>query len=538
MFSIKRNNTKKESKIKVWGNIYPPNVDVWSLYLQYGIDCVKHMNSECAFVIYDSEKKIVLGAVDRMGCKTLYYHVDALGIDCGTALLPLCSDKHYTIDEYARKCYFTMQYIPSPYTIVKEVRKLNPGERFVYSIETGEMHIDAYWDLYDNTSGFVVPTSYDEAIQTSECLIRESIHLRIQSSIANHQPRIGTFLSGGIDSSLVTMIASQEVSNLECFSIGFDENKWDESEYAKQVAKYLGIRLNHIVCSSNDAIRLVDGLQNYYDEPMGDASMIPTSLLCEKTKERIDIALGGDGGDEVFFGYPRYLRYAEREWIYQVPNFLRKSIAELCDMAGKKRLATSLRMHDIQQLYMNRRPSNHAELFDALCVQQSLEQCRYLYADKDIRRCFNDFDIRSLMAHAYNVKVDRAALRANLNVRVPLLDYRLVEFSRLLPIEYCYTKDVGQKRILRDLLYREFPRALFERRKQGFGVPIGDWFRGPLKDYLTDMVNEETIRLLPDFDAERLLEMRNRHIAGLENQTTLLWLCCNYVAWYRLFEKL
>lgn len=518
-----------------FGNIYS-NDDVMSLYRQFGTGCVKHINGEFSIVIIDSANQLVYGAVDRLGVKTLYYHADSFGIDCGTSLLPLCAGKHYTIDAYARQCYFSMQYIPSSYTIVNEVRKLNPGEWFTYSIETGEVHIESYWDLYDNTCEFNAPKSYDEAVLVSESLIRDAIQVRLQSQLSKSQSGIGTFLSGGIDSSLVTMMAAKETQNIECFSIGFEENTWDESYYARQVAEHLGLRFNHIVCSAEDAIRVVDGLQKYYDEPMGDASMIPTSLLCEKAGKNIQFAFGGDGGDEIFFGYPRYLRYANRAWMYRFPNAIRRPMAQLCEVIGKKRMATSLRMHDIQELYMNRRLSNNAERFDATLVQQSLNQCRYLYADRDLRRCFNDFDIRTLMAHAYNVKVDRAALRADLNVCAPILDYKVVEYSRLLPVDYCYNKEMGQKRILRELLYRELPRELFERRKQGFGVPVGEWFRGPLKNYLLDMVNEDTVKLLPDFDAQRLIELRDRHIAGIENQTTLLWLCCNYVAWYKIFN--
>ena len=188
---------------------------------------------------------------------------------------------------------------------------------------------------------------------------------------------------------------------------------------------------------------------------------------------------------------------------------------------------------------MNRRPSNAAERFDALQIQQSLEQCKYLYADRDLRRCFNDFDIKTLMCHAYNVKVDRASMRAGVELRTPMLDYRIVEFSRLLPINYCYTKDMGQKRILRELLYRKMPKDLFERKKQGFGVPIGQWMRnGILRDYLIGMLNENSVGLLPDYDGIELLRVRDRHIAGIEDQTTLMWLCVNYIAWYKMFKEL
>jgi len=527
----------------IMGTVYSPSKEsISQLFQRFGTDCAKQLNGDFALVISDAAQNMLYGAVDRMGEKTLYYYQGNEGFAYGTSLLQLVreirnnkSNEELSIDEYARQCYFTMQYIPSPNTIIKQIKKLNPGEWFTYSLDTEQLHIEQYWDIYDNTCGYTAPKSYDEALDMMHGLIVQAVKDRIKTS--DYQ-QIGTFLSGGIDSSLVTMVASKLVPNLQCYSISFGEEAWDESYYAQEVAKKLGVKFNKFVCTPDDAIHVLDGLQHYYDEPMGDASMIPTSFLCEKASKHIQVALGGDGGDEIFFGYPRYLRYANRTWLYTIPYALRQPTAVLLSAIGKKRLATSLRMHDVQELYMNRRQSNLAERFDATQVQQSLDQCRYLYTDHDIRRCFNDFDIKTLMCHAYNVKLDRAALRANIETRVPLVDYRIVEYSRQLPIEYCYTSELGQKRILRDLLYRELPRELFERKKRGFGVPVGEWMRGPLKDYLQDMLNAETVKLLPDFDANQLLRLRDRHIAGIEDQTTLLWLCINYIAWYKLFEKI
>ena len=512
------------------------HLSILDLYRQYGMECVHHMNGAFAFVLYDAEKRKLFGAVDRMGIKTLYYYVQNGEVGYSTSLLSLCDNKEFHIDEYARKCYFAMQYIPAPHTIVSEIKKMHPGECFTFDLNTGKFETKIYWDLYDNTCDFTVPKSYAEAVETTESLLKNAIqeHVRsIDSSLIR-----GAFLSGGIDSSIVAMYASELTPNMECFSIGYEETKWDETEYARAVADRLGLRMNRIVCTPNDAMHVIEGLQKYYDEPMGDASMIPTSFVCEQAATKVGLAYGGDGGDEVFFGYPRYLRYAGYQKIFALPNWMREIGARGADMINKKRIAKSLRMRDVQELYMNRRPSNTAERFEALQVQQSLEQCRYLYADRDIRRCFNDFDIKTLMTYAYNVKLDRAAVRAGLDVYAPLLDYRIVEYSGLLPLEYCYTPEMGQKRILRELLYRRIPRDLFERKKQGFGVPIGQWMKsGVLKDYLIDMLNENTVGLLPDYNGTELLRIRDRHIAGIEDQTTLMWLCVNYIAWYKLFEN-
>lgn len=505
-----------------------------AMYERFGKDCLSYINGDFAFVIYDKQKQILFGAIDRMGDKPFYYHHGEDGFEFCSQLLPLCMGNKYDIDAYGRQCYFTMQYIPSPHTIIEQIKKLNPAEYFTYDLTKNQLHIEPYWDLYDNTCGFEKPRTYDEAVAQTDKLIDSAVQLRMYAD----RP-LGLFLSGGIDSSIIAMYVQRYNPSIEAFSVGFEDVKFDESGYAKEVANQLGIKYNHLICTSEQALSVIDGLQYYYDEPMGDASMIPTSMLCEQTGKYVKVALGGDGGDEMFFGYPRYLRYAGYSKMFAFPRWIREIGAIGADMVHKTRVAKSLRMNDVQELYMNRRPSNVAERFDELKIQQSLEQCTYLYANRDLRRCFNDFDIKTLMCHAYNVKVDRASMRAGVELRTPMLDYRIVEFSRLLPIDYCYTKEVGQKRILRELLYRKISKNVFDRKKQGFGVPIGQWMRsGVMKDYLTDMLNEKSVSLLPDYDGEQLIRIRDRHIAGTEDQTTLMWLCVNYIAWYRLFERL
>lgn len=505
-----------------------------ALYERFGKDCLKYINGDFAFVIYDKQKEILFGAVDRMGDKPFYYHYGEDGFEFCSQLLPLCIGNKYDIDAYGRQCYFAMQYIPSPHTIVAQVKKLNPAECFTYDLTKNELHIEEYWDLYANTCGFEKPKSYADAVAQADELIDSAVQMRMHSD----RP-LGLFLSGGIDSSTIAMYAQRYNPKIEAFSVGFDEVKYDESEYAQEVANLLGIKFNQLICTSEQALSVIDGLQYYYDEPMGDASMIPTAMLCEQTGKYVKVALGGDGGDEMFFGYPRYLRYAGYGKMFAFPRWMREIGAVGADILGKTRVAKSLRMKDVKELYMNRRPSNAAERFDALKIQQSLEQCKYLYEDQDLRRCFNDFDIKTLMCHAYNVKVDRASMRAGLELRTPMLDYRIVEFTRQLPLEYCYNEEMGQKRILRELLYKRIPKEIFERKKRGFGVPIGQWMQnGVLKEYLTDMLNEQTVGLLPDYDGEKLLRIRDRHIAGKENQETLMWLCVNYIAWVKMFNEI
>ena len=361
----------------------------------------------------------------------------------------------------------------------------------------------------------------------------DAVKLRMPS---DERPAI--FISGGIDSSIVAKYASLYNSQCQAYSVSFQEDAWDESRYSSKVAELLDVEYHKLVFTSQDALKIVQGLQHYYDEPIGDASAIPTSFLCEKVSHDASAALCGDGGDEVFFGYPRYLRYAKRQNVYKIPRPLRLMGAKVADLRGKKREALSLRMNDVQSLYINRRQYYPAEQFDALQIQQSVAERKYLYENKEVARAFNDFDIKTILPYELCVKMDRASARAQIGTCAPLLDYRLLEYSRLIPSQFLYKSDLGQKSILRHILYQSLPAELFERKKRGFGVPIDQWFRGGLREYITDTITEETVKMLPEYDGNKLIKMRDDHIKGTVNYAALLWMVVNYIEWNRMFGAL
>lgn len=520
--SLYGKTNQKRNDIETLGNLYD----------QYGIDCLKYINGDYSFVLYDHMKNVLFGAVDRIGIKPLFYFYGEDGFEFCSNLFPLCIGNDYQIDSYSRQCYFAMQYIPAPFSIFKELRKLKAGEYFLYDLSTKQLKIEKYWDLYDNTSEFVAPRKYEEAVEIAEQLIKESINQRMSNC-----GRKAVLLSGGIDSSLISKYVFEENNSVEAYSVSFSEKGFDESYYAEKVAQCIGVKHHKILFSSADAIKIIDGLQKYYDEPMGDASAIPSSYICQMVSKENDVVLGGDGGDEVFFGYPRYLRYNRRAWIYSLPMPLRKSLAFFMKIGGFEREEISLKMKDVQELYLNRRSVYPAEKFNALHIQRTIEQIEYLYGNPDVRRAFNDFDIKSIMCYALNVKMDRAAARVALDDRFPFLDYRLLEYSRLIPLDYLYDKDNGQKRILRELLYRDLPRELFERKKRGFGVPTGGWFRNELKDYLVNVVSREAESIIPEYDMDGLLQMRDDHISGKADYSALLWLVVNYIEWSKIYKE-
>jgi asparagine synthase (glutamine-hydrolysing) len=516
------------------GAIYNQNGEeaLVELYRQHGIDCLKYLNGDFAFVIYDPVTQQLFGAVDRVGSKPLYYSLQG-GFEFCSHLLPLCIGNNYPVDTYARQCYFAMQYVPAPYSMVSGVKKLGAAEYFVYNIADGTLQTNSYWDLYDNTSHHCPPASFEDAVSVSESLLADSMKMRVPAD-----KEIAVFLSGGIDSSLMAKMVRAYSSRCQTYSVSFQENSWDETRYSSKVAELLGLKYNKLLFTPQDALKVIQGLQHYYDEPIADASAIPTSFLCEQVSHDTSTAICGDGGDEVFFGYPRYLRYAKRQLVYTIPRPLRIVGAKIADLQGKKREALSLCMDDVQTLYLNRRQYYPAERFDAQDIQQSIAQRKYLYGNKDVARAFNDFDIKSILPYELCVKMDRASARARLSTRSPLLDYRVLEYSRQVPSQFLYQSELGQKGILRKILYQELPSELFERNKRGFGVPINQWFRKGLKEYLIDTVTLETVKLIPEYDGEGLIQMRDAHIGGTADYAALLWMVVNYIEWHRLFSSL
>ena len=260
------------------GNFYnqSDSLCVSHLYQQHGIKCLQHLNGDFAFVLFDPYKQILFGAVDRLGIKPLFYSV-CDGFEFSSQLLPLCIGNNYQIDSYARQCYFALQYVPAPYSIINGVKKMKAGEYFIYDLKTKKLNIDKYWDLYDNTSAFTAPKMYEEAVETAQALIGDAVKIRLSQSQKN-----GLFLSGGIDSSLISLFASRNDNSLETYSVAFDESGFDESVYSQQVSQHLGLVNHRVVCNWQKAQEIMQNLNRYYDEPMGDASAIPTSFLCEK----------------------------------------------------------------------------------------------------------------------------------------------------------------------------------------------------------------------------------------------------------------
>jgi asparagine synthase (glutamine-hydrolysing) len=493
---------------------------ICAAYLAYGEDCVLQFNGMFAFVIYDEKKKILFGARDRLGKKPFYYCHNGQSFEFASQPSQLKIARKFTLDQQAVNEYFIWGYIPDPSSIWQEVKKLPAGHSFIYNLSSGVLNIKKYWDLdYDRENKF--NGSYQDAKFILNELIHDSVGIRMNADVP-----LGVFLSGGIDSSLIAAIASQKVSQLKTFSIQFNEKGFDESKYAKMVAEHLGTEHHTIECNYHEGLDLISNFSNYYDEPFADPSAIPTMLLSKYTRKHVTVALSGDGGDEAFIGYTRYKRIKTMETLFSMPLIVRNLMAKLIGFSPNyilKLIAIGISIPDIESLYI--------KMFGGLensWILDSEKGMNYKYTDifknphKSILEKVSDYDIKTYLNGDINTKVDRASMAFSLEARAPLMDYRIIEFSRSLNTNFKFSMG-NQKRILKDVLYQYLPPAMFNRPKSGFTMPFRDWFKSELKEYVLDNLSYSELQKIPGINVPRTQEIIQEHMSGKWNRYPQIW---------------
>lgn len=508
---------------------------ICAMYEKFGTACVNYLNGMFAYVIYDSKNKILVGARDRLGKKPFYYWHTSRGFEFASQIKVVQYGHQLEVDELSRQFYVLQGYIPDPYCILKGVRKLRAGQQLIYHLENNQLEICNYWNIFDNTCGFTVPKSFDEAKETVRDLLFDSVKKRLRADVP-----VGIFLSGGIDSSLTSAIVSKINHNICAYTIGFDNARYDESQYAKNVAKSLGIPIKVSMCVGEDQQQIFDDYINYFDEPFCDPSMIPSSLVAQKAREDVTVVLGGDGGDELFFGYEKYEYIMARLRQYQKPYWLRKLASPYflwkkgyTDMvyATQRDYADVFRSEGIFVYDFG-----GAEKFNRLKLARLLPDYDIFHKERGAL-AYSDYDMKFFM-NAVNQKVDRATMRCSLELRNPIMDYRIAEYSRLIPFEYMYTPTLKLKSILKSILFDMVPEKMFNREKQGFMPPTNDWFRGSLKSKLLDVITERNVReLLPELDVERFISLRDEFMSGREMDARRFWAVYTYINWYKKYMK-
>jgi len=495
---------------------------ICAAYLKYGEECVQHLNGMFAFVILDKQKEKLFGARDRLGQKPFYYYHNGLDFEFASQIssIQLYNDK-LSISQRAILEYLKWGAIPDPLSIFNEVKKLLPGHQFSFDLKTGKLSTRKYWDI-DYLTPPIYKGSYNDALAELEDLLKDAVSTRMYADVP-----IGVFLSGGVDSSLVSALATKTVANkVKTFSVKFDEKGFDESGYAQQVADHLQTDHTVIRCNYEEGLDLISNFSHYYDEPFADPSAIPSMLLAKYTRKHVTVALSGDAGDESFIGYHRYNWMKKVKFLYSMPGAVRKLGANIVELAPNYRLkaiAKGLRHESLESLYMATLTNIDMSWIDHQWDEKDVMEHEYLYHNKkNLYERISDFDLKAYLNWDINTKVDRATMAYSLEARSPLIDHRVVEFSRSLPTEFKF-KGSNQKRILKDLLYQHVPKEIFQRPKAGFTMPFQEWFRGELKDMVLTELNEQSLEKIPGINPPKVKKMIDEHLSGSWNRYPTIW---------------
>ena len=498
-------------------------------YKHWRKDVLDKINGMFAFSIYDSNTNTIFSARDRLGVKPFYYYWEDGKFEICSQIKPMLAGKK--INDDAISMYLDCMFIPSPYTIVENVFKLPPGNSMEIDLNTNTLKIDEYWNLKNVK---IKDISYDDAKKELHELLLDAVKIRLQSDVP-----IGSFLSGGIDSALVSSIAAKvSESKINTFSIGFDDPNYDESIIAEQYAKILNTNHKTTICNSSDILKLVPKLIHVYDEPFADSSALPSLLLNKVTKQHVTVALSGDGGDESFIGYDYFDSLIKNKKIMDIPYPIRKFIAN----SGLLKLF-GLNSHRINNALKTKSRNDFIEnIFSRkgyLLKEKNQSWMKHYQGYKKWSNIFlqkaADLNIKLWLENDSNVKVDRASMAYSVEVRSPFLDYRIVEYARSLPMSFRYEKG-RQKRILRDILKEYIPEDVFNQPKRGFSVPIGDWMRKELKEEFLTALNDDFLNKVPNLNINKFKNLLREHMSGEHDHTPNIWKLYVLSKWYDEFE--
>lgn len=517
------------------------------LYEDEGPRFVEHVNGMFAIAIWDANRQRLVLARDRLGQKPLvYYHQgDRLLFASELKALRHADDVPRDVDPAAVDLYLTYQYIPHPHTIFRGIRKLPPAHVAVF--ERGNLSVESYWRPPFQSER---RRPRAEVVEELGHTLAASVRMRLMSEVP-----LGAFLSGGVDSSLITALAQAELSRpLKTFSISFPIPEYDESEHARHVAAWCGTDHQEFRVEP-DAVSLLPDLVHYFDEPFADSSAIPTYYLSQKTREHVTVALTGDGGDELFAGYPRYRAVRLGQFFDRLPAPLRDlaaarlwqrlpaSARQKSPLRRFKKLTASLASSPDRRYLQwiaifdeDRRAELYTDEFIAeLPEADPLSFLSTALARASRRDAVTRTSLADLVTYLpcdLMTKVDIASMAHSLECRQPFLDHRLVELAAELPLSMKFRRLQG-KRILRDAFDRHLPASIWKRPKMGFGVPLDHWFRGPLAPMAREVLLDPATIARGYFRTDVVTRLLDEHISGQFDHAYRLWALLVLEYWHR-----
>lgn len=527
------------------GHVFRTNSDVECVvhaYEEYGEKCFSELRGMFAIALWDERNRTLLLARDRFGKKPLFYSLTPRGIVFASELKSLLEvpGLGLELDRSVIPEYMMLGYVPTPRSIFGNVRKLEPAHYLAF--RQGTVTVERYWSL-----SYLPKHDADEEalIEALDERIDEAVRIRLASDVP-----FGAFLSGGVDSSLVVAKMTRHLDRkVKTFSIGFNDSIYDESEDARRVGEHLGTE-HHALVADPDAVRLLESIAWYVDEPMADSSIIPTYLVSRLAAGHVKMVLTGDGGDEMFGGYTRYVRYR------QLGMLRRAGMTRLAPLAATLVRTLPYPVRRRIEWVCTRLGMSHPDDYIsgvALAVPARIRGLVNAATPADfsaIRRCFTDHhealgpldtvlhgDVRSYMLDDILVKVDRASMANSLEARSPLLDHELAEFAARLP-EDMKLRGNTTKYLLKKVAERYLPAEWVHKRKQGFAIPLARWLRENLSELLMDTFGSQEFAERDVFDVRAARRMAGEHRRGSRDHSELLWAMLMFEMWAQRYAGL
>ena len=523
-------------------------------FVAYGTDFVKQLNGMFAIAIYDQQLQELFIFRDRLGVKPLFYYWDGTNFAFASELKAFhgIGSIRKVINRDSIRDFLHLGYIPTPASIYKDIFKLLPGSYL--KVSRSGVELTRYWNIRNKISSNVIEDKEQALVKLSDLII-SSVQYQLKSDVP-----FGVFLSGGIDSSLVTAQAVGLSSiKVNTFSIGFEENSHNESEYAKAIANYLGTDHHEFIVSYKDAISLIDPVLDAYDEPFADSSAIPTMLVSKLAKQYVTVTLSGEGGDELFFGYGAY------KWARWLDNPLmkigRKPLARLFSYMPNRYQRVSrllnyrdpgkIRSHIFSQEqylftewelgallkpdYQGASDFREMQKYTSLLrIYEEPQESKSIHVKERVLNAMEAqalFDLEFYLSDDLLTKVDRASMRYSLETRVPYLDHRVVEFALNLSPHLKYKNGIT-KYILKQILFQYIPKNLFDRPKQGFAIPLNIWLRNELRYLIDEFLSEEIVKKHQVVEYAFVKELVTQFLSGKDYLYNRVWLLIVLHHWF------
>jgi asparagine synthase (glutamine-hydrolysing) len=528
------------------------NETIVHLYEEMGVGCLERLKGMFAFALWDRSKNALFLARDRMGKKPLEYAIYDGGIAFASELKAVLQHPAVsrTIDLNSLNKYLALEYIPAPHSIFTSILKLEPGHYLWY--QNGGCATHKYWDLplSDYPIGYKTEEEYAEELRA---IIDRAVRTRLVADVP-----VAVFLSGGIDSSFVAASAAAAQKGIECFSIGFEEKSFDESHYAAEVANQLDLNLSQKMFTTAELLANLERLPDFLDEPVADASILPSYLLAKVASQRVKVALSGDGGDELFAGYPTYQAHRLVTYYDSLPETMKQAVKFVAarlpvshrDISADFKLKQFLRGAGVSSeirffIWMGgfTQAEKNALLtddFKAALTRDTTYEDIFAYVrdsglNKDLERILY-LSTKLYLQDDILVKVDRAAMANGVEVRCPLLDQEVVEFACRLPMQY-KLHGLTTKYLLKKAAANVLPEAIIRRKKKGFGIPVSKWLGGELKDFMLDYLAERRVKRQGYFNYSYIKTLIDDHLKKKADNRKLLWMLLMFQVWQERYVE-